>query len=52
MYNGTIALYPGNTLKDKNIVKLSGLKFCNGADANSASCQTSDMEVSYKFFNE
>lgn len=52
VYNGTIALYPGNTLKDKNIVKLSGLKFCNGADANSASCQTSDMEVSYKFFNE
>ena len=52
VYNGTITLAAGQTLKHKNIITLNNLKFCNGADSNSASCQTSDIEVSYKFFNE
>jgi hypothetical protein len=53
IYYGSIALNKGYSLSDKNVVQLDNIKFCNGyTDSNITSCPTSDMVVSYKFFNE
>lgn len=54
VYKGTISLAEGNSLSDKNVLKLSGIKFCAGYDdSNIAECPVKNgFEFSYKFFSE
>lgn len=53
VYSGTITLEAGLGLAQKNVITVNGVKFCEGYDeANLNKCPVSDIEFSYKFFQE